>query len=66
MNMEIVKFAQQNWHQIPDCQAVVMRWLDLTVPPHVVRHANPITSPGLPALDWPADLFADEVRTEPA
>ena len=62
MNMELVRVAQQNWHQVPDCQAIVMRWLDLPVRAQAVRLATSVPSRRLPALDWPADLFADEVQ----
>ena len=62
MNMELVRFAQQNWHQVPDCQAIVMRWLDLPLRAQAVRRAASVPSRRLPALEWPVDLFADEVQ----
>jgi hypothetical protein len=60
MNTETARLANVTWILIPDEQVRVLRaaW--------VIRDGSPVTASDnekqpVPLLDWPADLFKDEI-----
>ncbi len=64
MDMQIVRLTNLSWLQFSDRQAFALR----LVSPPAARPKGRLDSAStqalehLPILDWPTDLFADEIR----
>ncbi len=63
MEMELARLTNVSWLRIPDRHVVAMRTAMLTAYDQRPAPMIPARSAPVPALDWPADLFADETSS---
>ncbi len=63
MDMETARLTNVSWLSIPDRHIVALRsawWCRTVAPTWAASPANDQALP-VPMLDWPSDLFADDI-----